>query len=111
MLPKNSYSRYYFKSTIFKKAQKVTKYLDYFWKKICHRDFSKIAQSGHTGGTLVDLGAHHISVDPSAHDILRPGFESHAQQLQFFNLHVIELWCEKDKNKNKKRLRLAHWRN
>ena len=32
-----------------KRALKVTKYLGKFWKKICHLDQLKIAQSGHTG--------------------------------------------------------------
>ena len=29
-------------------SKKVSKYCDYFCKKICHQDLSKIAQSGHT---------------------------------------------------------------
>ena len=32
----------------FKIAPKVTKNFDYFLKKICSQDYSKIAQSGHT---------------------------------------------------------------
>ena len=35
--------------TFSKLAQKVIKYLGYFWKKICTRDLSKIAQSDRTG--------------------------------------------------------------
>ena len=31
----------------FYNSQKVTKYLGYFSKKICHQEVSKIAQSGH----------------------------------------------------------------
>ena len=31
-------------------AQKVTKYLDYFCKKICFKELSKNNQSGHSGG-------------------------------------------------------------
>ena len=31
-----------------KGPKKVEKYLGYFGEKICHRDLSKIAQSGHT---------------------------------------------------------------
>ena len=33
----------------FKIAQKITKKLVYFWKKIYSQDLSKVAQSGHTG--------------------------------------------------------------
>ena len=29
-------------------AQKVSNYLGYIWKKTCHQEFVKIAQSGHT---------------------------------------------------------------
>ena len=47
--PKNSHSSFYTKSSVFKIAQKVTKYSGYFWKKICHREITKIAQTGHTG--------------------------------------------------------------
>ena len=36
--------------TFFIIAQKVVKYLGYFWKKIiCNKDLSKVAQTGHTG--------------------------------------------------------------
>ena len=35
--------------TYFKIAQKVAKYLSYFYKQICFKELSKIAQSGHTG--------------------------------------------------------------
>ena len=36
--------------TFFIIAQKVVKYLGYFWKKIiCDKDLSKVAQTGHTG--------------------------------------------------------------
>ena len=34
-------------------AQKVTRYLGYFWKKICHLKLLKIAQSGHTASYLL----------------------------------------------------------
>ena len=34
---------------LFTTAQKVTKHLGYFCYKICCQEFSKIAQSGHTG--------------------------------------------------------------
>ena len=34
----------------YKRAQKVTVHLGYFWKKICRQELSKIAQSGHTAG-------------------------------------------------------------
>ena len=36
------------KIPFFKRAQKVTKYLGYFLKKICSQDFSKFAQSFQT---------------------------------------------------------------
>ena len=31
-------------------ASKVAKYFGYFWQEICSPDYSKIAQSSHTGG-------------------------------------------------------------
>ena len=35
-------------------AQKVAKYLDYFYKKkICHQDALEISQSGHTAGNRI----------------------------------------------------------
>ena len=37
------------KMDAFKRAQKVNMHLGYFFKKICHQELSKIAQSGHTG--------------------------------------------------------------
>ena len=40
---------------LFKRAQKVTKHLGYFWKKICSQELSKIAQSGHTEIQNVEL--------------------------------------------------------
>ena len=32
----------------FRIAQRVAKYLGYFWEKNCHPELSKIAQTGHT---------------------------------------------------------------
>ena len=37
------------KVMLFKRAQKVTELLGYFWRKICSQELSKIVQSGHTG--------------------------------------------------------------
>ena len=45
---------FYFKNAIFQWGPKVTKYLGFFYKKICTRDLSKIAQSGHTMRTIVN---------------------------------------------------------
>ena len=39
---------FYCKSDVFKKAQKVAKYLDYFCAKIFGPELSQIDQSGHT---------------------------------------------------------------
>ena len=41
-------NQYLLKSDIFKNGPKVAKYLVYFYKKNCHQDLSKMAQSGHT---------------------------------------------------------------
>ena len=38
---------------IFKVAQKVTKYLGSFYEKFCHQELKKIAQSGHSGLTVL----------------------------------------------------------
>ena len=46
-------------------AEKVTKYLGNFWKKICHQEFSKIVQSGHTGherGAVVEFELENRSI-------------------------------------------------
>ena len=40
-------------TNVFILAPQVTKYLDYFCKKICHQELSKIAQSGRTADILV----------------------------------------------------------
>ena len=48
--PNSSHSRVCFKVMSFLKAQKVTKYLGYFCKKICYQELLKIAQSGHMVG-------------------------------------------------------------
>ena len=50
--PKISHSWFYFKKLFFKRAQKVTVHLGYFWNKICSQELSKITQFGHTGGNL-----------------------------------------------------------
>ena len=36
----------------FRISPKVPKYFGYLWKQICHREHSKIAQSGHTDSSL-----------------------------------------------------------
>ena len=57
----------------------------------------------------VSLGSCHSLVDPTAPNILRPGFKSQAQHLGtlcFFQFKFA-LWFEKDKNKQKKH-RLTH---
>ena len=43
--PNSNRSSFYIKCDSF---QKVSKYLGYFWIKICHQELWKIAQSGHT---------------------------------------------------------------
>ena len=45
------------KVMFFKIVHKVTKYLDYFCKKICCNELSKIAQSGHTGNRALCFSA------------------------------------------------------
>ena len=47
------------------------------------------------------------SVDPSALTILRPGLDSLGQLVRFFHF-MLELWCEKDENKQK-RPGMAHF--
>ena len=54
------------------------------------------------------LGGHHSSVDPSVPTNLRPGFESQAQHLHFFQF-IIELWYEVDENINKNRQELPNF--
>ena len=39
---------------VFKTAQKANIRLGYFCKKNCHQELSKIAQSGHTAGMVVN---------------------------------------------------------
>ena len=51
---KNSHSGFYFKSDAFQKAQKISKYLGYFGKKICCQELSDIAQSGRTACRFVN---------------------------------------------------------
>ena len=46
--PKIIHISFHSKVIIFKIVLKVTKYLGYFWAKICCQELSKIAQSGHT---------------------------------------------------------------
>ena len=43
------------KMDVFKTAPKVYLNLGYFCKKICHRELSKIAQSGHTASDRLSL--------------------------------------------------------
>ena len=54
--PKSSNSSLHLRNYVF---QKVAKYLGYFLNKICHRDLSKIAQSGHTGQKWILLHLLH----------------------------------------------------
>ena len=48
-IAKKSAKQFLTKSYVFKVAQKVTKYLGYFWKQNLSPKSVKIAQSGHTG--------------------------------------------------------------
>ena len=45
--PKEAAAVFTQKVVCFKTGQNVTKYFGYFWKKFCHQDLSKFAQSGH----------------------------------------------------------------
>ena len=40
-------------------------------------------------------------MDPFTHTILGPRLEAQAQYLRFFQF-ILELWCEKDENKQKR---------
>ena len=44
----------------FKKAQKITKHFGFSCKKICNREFSQIAQSGHT---VYDLSCENLKFE------------------------------------------------
>ena len=61
--------------------QKVIRNFGYFLKKICHKDFSKIAQSGHTAVHLNVRRIVRIEVDgvdvASDFEEIRPTLESH----------------------------------
>ena len=46
--PKRSLDSFFLRIMFFTLTQKVIINFGYFLKKICHKDFSKIAQSGHT---------------------------------------------------------------
>ena len=46
--PKVATTVFVLRSKVFIIAPRVTKYLGYYWKKNCHQELSKIAQSGHT---------------------------------------------------------------
>ena len=47
--PKVSKAVLNLKDYVYITAEKSIKHLGYFCEKICYRDFSKLAQSGHTG--------------------------------------------------------------
>ena len=47
-LPKSGHTSFTLNVFLFKIAQKVAKYLSYFYKEICGRELSIITQSGHT---------------------------------------------------------------
>ena len=61
-------SRFCFNVMFFKIGQKLTKYLGYFCKKICHQEFSIITQSGHTGPLPLDGKPHHCPTATTHHD-------------------------------------------
>ena len=46
--PKSSHIRLYSDNDTSQMAQKVSRFLGYYCRKICHQGLSKIAQSGHT---------------------------------------------------------------
>ena len=48
----------------FKKVQRV--HVGLLFKKICHQDFSKIAQSGHTGPEYAKLFGSELSLGKSS---------------------------------------------
>ena len=50
--PNSRHSSLTYKVTFFKIAQKVAKSLCYSGKRICHREISKIAQTGHTASQV-----------------------------------------------------------
>ena len=52
----------------FKIAQKVVKFLHHFCKKICHQDFTKIAQSGQTASMSKEF---YRKIDPCPHTTQR----------------------------------------
>ena len=52
--PKRATTVFFLKSAVFNMSSKAPKYLGYFLKKICHQEFSKIAQSGRTAFNQCD---------------------------------------------------------
>ena len=58
--PKSNDSSFHFIVVFHKLAQKLTTNTGYFWKKICHWELSKIAQSGHTGAIHPSLSLKFI---------------------------------------------------
>ena len=57
--PLSSHCSFFLKGP-FQNSPKITKYLGLFWKFICCQDFLKIAQSGHTGLTSLEVSWKYV---------------------------------------------------